>query len=92
MNSERFCYWLRGFAELSQERPTPEQWKSIHEHLNLVFEKVTPPALTSKKLSDIFDQPSCAPPVHIPPMPNPEPIYIPRPNPIPPYTQPTITC
>lgn len=44
MNAVDFCRWLQGFAELSAEAPTPEQWKSIKEHLALVFLKVTPPA------------------------------------------------
>ena len=43
MEALQFAYWLQGFAELHQEPPTPEQWKSIREHLQLVFKKVTPP-------------------------------------------------
>lgn len=42
MNEQQFCYWLNGFAELNQQPPTPEQWKSIREHLATVFKKVTP--------------------------------------------------
>jgi hypothetical protein len=44
MTPEAFAYWLQGFAELnpSLEQPTPEQWKSITEHLKTVFVKVTP--------------------------------------------------
>ncbi|KGK25558.1 hypothetical protein [Pseudomonas plecoglossicida] len=43
MTPEQFAYWLNGFAELNGgERPTPEQWKSITEHLQAVFVKVTP--------------------------------------------------
>lgn len=44
MTPEQFAYWLNGFAELNQsmEQPTPEQWKSITEHLKTVFVKVTP--------------------------------------------------
>lgn len=44
MDAFNFCYWLNGFAELSTDQPTAEQWKSIKEHLALVFNKVTPPA------------------------------------------------
>lgn len=44
MSPEQFAYWLNGFAELSTEPPTAEQWQSIKEHLALVFNKVTPPA------------------------------------------------
>ncbi|CAM3214990.1 hypothetical protein [Pseudomonas fluorescens] len=45
MTSEQFAYWLQGFVELNPtlERPTPEQWKSIAEHLKTVFVKITPP-------------------------------------------------
>lgn len=43
MTPEQFCYWLQGFAELSGEQPTPEQWKAIREHLQTVYHKVTPP-------------------------------------------------
>lgn len=44
MTPENFAYWLQGFTELnpSMEQPTPEQWKSITEHLKTVFVKVTP--------------------------------------------------
>jgi hypothetical protein len=44
MTPEQFCYWLQGFGELSTEPPTPEQWRSIKEHLATVYRKVTPPA------------------------------------------------
>jgi hypothetical protein len=43
MTPEQFCYWLQGFGELGGTPPTPDQWKSINEHLALVFHKVTPP-------------------------------------------------
>ena len=42
MSPEAFCYWLNGYCELDGAHPTPEQWKSIQEHLKLVFNKVTP--------------------------------------------------
>lgn len=43
MTAEQFAYWLNGFVELSEwKQPTPEQWKSICEHLGTVFNKVTP--------------------------------------------------
>jgi hypothetical protein len=43
MTPENFAYWLEGFVELTQgQAPNPAQWKSIHEHLNLVFKKVRP--------------------------------------------------
>lgn len=43
MDERSFCYWLQGFAELQASPPTPEQWRSIREHLAMVFTKVTPP-------------------------------------------------
>ena len=44
MTAHDFTYWLQGFAELSGDNPpTKAQWKSIREHLALVFEKKTPP-------------------------------------------------
>ena len=44
MSPEQFAYWLQGFVELNKGAPpTPEQWKSITEHLGTVFTKVTPP-------------------------------------------------
>lgn len=43
MKPEEFCRWLQGFAELNGDPPTPEQWKSIKEHLQLIYTKVTPP-------------------------------------------------
>jgi len=42
MTPEQFCYWLQGFAELNEARPSQEQWNSINEHLKTVFTKVTP--------------------------------------------------
>lgn len=42
MDASQFALWLQGFAELNAEPPTKEQWQSIREHLQLVFNKVTP--------------------------------------------------
>jgi hypothetical protein len=46
MDSLHFCYWLQGYSELQSGVPTPEQWKSIQEHLQTVFVKVTPPLVS----------------------------------------------
>lgn len=44
MTAEQFAYWLRGFTELNPvEQPTPDQWFAIQQHLETVFQKVTPP-------------------------------------------------
>ena len=43
MDALNFAYWLQGFVELTQgQTPNPAQWKSIKEHLDLVFTKVAP--------------------------------------------------
>ncbi len=40
---EQFCYWLQGYMELADnEGMTERQVKTIADHLNTVFSKVTP--------------------------------------------------
>jgi hypothetical protein len=43
MTDRDFCYWLRGYFELSPALTpfTPEQMSCIQKHLDLVFENVT---------------------------------------------------
>jgi hypothetical protein len=45
MNEREFCYWLRGFFEITGDDViptlTPNQIATIKEHLDLVFNKVT---------------------------------------------------
>lgn len=67
MNANEFAYWLQGFSELSEARPTPEQWKSIREHLALVFQKVTPPLRSDINKTPAFTTPGT--------MTNPDPSY-----------------
>lgn len=55
LTPENFCFWLNGFAELTPEPPTAEQWKSIKEHLALVFTKVTPKAPGNDPAPSVFD-------------------------------------
>ena len=44
MNTEQFAIWLHGFFELTDaEELTKGQVKMIKEHLNLCFDKKTPP-------------------------------------------------
>ena len=58
MEAMQFAYWLQGFAELNDKAPTAEQWKSIREHLQLVFTKVTPPLVQTNPFhSTPFPQP-----------------------------------
>jgi hypothetical protein len=44
MDSLNFAYWLQGYLELAgtEKGITPEQTQVIQDHLNLVFNKVTP--------------------------------------------------
>lgn len=42
MTPENFTYWLQGFSEICGQTPSKEQWEIIKDHLNLVFNKVTP--------------------------------------------------
>lgn len=49
MSPDEFCRWLQGFAELNEAKPTDAQWKSIREHLQTVFVKVTPPVASSSE-------------------------------------------
>ena len=43
MDSTNFCYWLKGFFEISRaDSLTPDQIQEIKNHLNLVFTKITP--------------------------------------------------
>lgn len=55
MTERDFCYWLQGFFEVAKpETLTSEQIQEIHNHLKLVFNKVTP---NLPKLSDQTIQP-----------------------------------
>lgn len=64
MTPENFVYWLQGFAELSGDTPTAEQWQSIRDHLALVLTEKTPlvpaPSLPlGIKLSELSRQMTC---------------------------------
>jgi hypothetical protein len=62
MTSENFAYWLNGFIEMNGgQTPTKEQWKTICDHLALVFKKVTPPIPPLESLP----VPTVAPPVPV---------------------------
>jgi hypothetical protein len=59
MTAEQFAYWLQGFAELTEgTQPTPEQWKSINDHLNTVFVKVTPKIGLPPSTGPVFAEPA----------------------------------
>ncbi len=43
MSPESFTWWLHGWSEINGgAAPTAAQWQIINDHLNLVFNKVTP--------------------------------------------------
>jgi hypothetical protein len=42
LNPDQFAHFLYGFSETNQNPPTTEQWKVIQNHLNGIFNKVTP--------------------------------------------------
>jgi hypothetical protein len=43
MNEKEFCYWLKGYFEISNSKKlNEEQVKILKDHLELVFTKVTP--------------------------------------------------
>lgn len=43
MEAENFAYWLKGYFELQDtDKLSPKQVKVIKDHLDLVFNKVTP--------------------------------------------------
>ena len=46
MTPEQFAYWLQGYAEISGKQPTESEWQVIKDHLQTVFNKVTPDRLT----------------------------------------------
>jgi len=41
MTKEQFIYWLQGYSEIQESRPSEEQWEMIKEHLSTVFIKKT---------------------------------------------------
>ncbi|WP_371343854.1 hypothetical protein [Klebsiella quasipneumoniae] len=45
MTPEQFAYWLQGYAEISGKQPTESEWQVIKDHLQTVFNKVTPDRL-----------------------------------------------
>lgn len=55
MTAEQFAYWLQGFAEIQRTPPTGEQWFIIKDHLDLVFNKVTPDRTLSSGKRLIYD-------------------------------------
>lgn len=54
MTPENFCYWLRGLAELSDQKTlNEEQFNTLKRHLELVFDNVTKVESFRKELKDL---------------------------------------
>ena len=59
MTAEQFCFWLHGFFELTgKDAISSAQAKMIREHLDLLFDKKTPPLDRglSKEGKDALDE------------------------------------
>lgn len=65
MDAKQFCYWLQGFAELTNTpQPSEAQWNAIKDHLQLVFKKETPqysfpstPSIRQPSVSPLVNNP-----------------------------------
>lgn len=99
MNEQSFCYWLQGFIELSEDvdRPSKAQWQAIKDHLQLVFNKVTPelgkvPGVEAAPISPVAPVPTWPQPPSV----NPTPVIWPGGRPLTdwnrPGMMPTLTC
>lgn len=57
MTPENFCYWLQGFIEIEKPVKLEEsQLQEIRNHLNLVFNKLTPIVVDSSKFPYRFNE------------------------------------
>lgn len=57
MTPNDFCYWLKGYFELSgTTQLTDTQLTIIKDHLNLVFTKVTPNRTREQELTDKLNE------------------------------------
>jgi hypothetical protein len=45
MTSRDFCFWVQGFAEVSEDVPTAKQWQIIKKHLAMVFKYEIDPSI-----------------------------------------------
>ena len=67
MDAMNFCYFLRGFLEItSPQNITEQQIKIINDHLDLVLNKVTPNRIVTKNNSPLIDPafwPNINPPI-----------------------------
>jgi len=61
MTPEQFVYWLQGFVEIREKQEvglTEREWDIIKDHLQTVFNKVTP---NRPRLADITNVPAINP-------------------------------
>ena len=66
MTHEQFCYWLQGYFEIKNpDSMTKQEIQIIKDHLQLVFEKVTPnrveaalPVAPVRRCSPAVEQPA----------------------------------
>lgn len=71
MTPEQFAYWLKGFVEIQNpETLDKDQLQIIKDHLELVFDKVTPVRLPPKATPPTYPSPTL-PTYPIDPMSNP---------------------
>ncbi len=55
MSPENFTYWLKGFFEISGATYLSEaQTQIVKDHLDLVFDKVTPDRTTATLLDKLY--------------------------------------
>lgn len=54
MTHQDFCYWLQGYVEVNGGKiPDEAGWQVIKDHLQLVFNKVTPLQVYESKFEPI---------------------------------------
>lgn len=55
MDPTSFCYWLKGFFEISDAKElTQKQVQIVRDHLDLVFNKVTPNRNTDEVIEEFL--------------------------------------
>lgn len=57
MNEKEFCYWLQGYVEINGSVPSEKEWQIIKDHLQLVFNKVTPDRFPAYQMPPILGNP-----------------------------------
>lgn len=66
MTPENFCYWLQGYFEISHTKTlNAMQIQVVQDHLNLIFDKVTPDRGTFLTKFGIIHNPDYNPPKEV---------------------------